>query len=46
MSKREILCTKYGEMVDMLTCMAIENGAAKEKRNKKRWNFDEAIALR
>lgn len=46
MSKREILCTKYGEMVDMLTCMAIENGTAKEKRKKKRWSFEEAIALR
>lgn len=45
MSKREILVTRYGEMVDMITCMAIENGVAKEKKQR-HWSFDDAMALR
>ena len=43
MSKSEILVTTVGEMQDMIACMAIVNGAAKEK---KKLSFDEAIALR
>ena len=31
MSKQEILCTPIGEMLDMLACMAIFEGGAKEK---------------
>lgn len=43
MSKSEILVTTVGEMQDMIACMAIVNGFAKEK---KKLSFDEAIALR
>lgn len=43
MSKSEILVTTVGEMQDMIACMAIVNGVAKEK---KKLSFDEAIALR
>lgn len=27
MTRREILCTTYGEMLDMISCLAIYNGA-------------------
>lgn len=27
MKRREILCTTYGEMLDMISCLAIYNGA-------------------
>lgn len=40
------MCTRYGEMLDMISCFAIYNGQAKEKRKKKVFSFDEAIALR
>lgn len=43
MSKAEILVTTVGEMQDMISCTAILNGVAKEK---KKLSFDEAIALR
>lgn len=35
MSKEEILCTPIGEMMDMLSCLAIYEGGAKEKVSKK-----------
>lgn len=31
MSKREIYWTSYDEMLDMIACMAIENGAKQKK---------------
>jgi hypothetical protein len=34
MSKEEILCTPIGEMLDMMACMAIYEGGAKEKPPK------------
>lgn len=45
MSKREILCTPYGEMCDMISCFAIFNGA-KPKQSKKTMDYDDAMALR
>ena len=30
MSRDEIVITRYGEMLDMITCLAIHNGSAKE----------------
>lgn len=32
MGKREILVTPYGELLDMLACFAIENGATQKGR--------------
>lgn len=46
MRKQEILATRYGEMVDMISCFAIYNGGAKPKKKKKKWSFDEAMELR
>jgi hypothetical protein len=44
MSKAEILVTTVGEMSDMIACHAIENGLAKEKKQK--MTFDEMLSLR
>lgn len=43
MSKNEILITTVGEMQDMIACIAISNGIAKEKRHK---SFDEMLMMR
>ena len=51
MSKREVLCTRYGEMRDLITCYQIENGELlpvdhrKTDSHEKVWTYDEAIAL-
>ena len=45
MNKQEILVTPYGEMKDMISCMSIYEGNARQK-TKKKWTFDEAINLR
>ena len=45
MSKSEILVTTVGEMQDMIACIAICNGVAKEKK-KSYMDFDAALAMR
>ena len=45
MGRQEILSTRYGEMLDMIACLAIQNGA-KPKRKRKRLRYEEAIELR
>lgn len=35
--------TRYGEFKDLLACLAVYNGAAKER---KKLSFDEALLLR
>lgn len=44
MSKAEILCTPFGEMMDMIACMAIAEGGAKPK--PRRMSFQDILALR
>lgn len=39
------MCTRYGEMLDMITCLAIYHGA-KPQRKAKHWTFDEAMKVR
>ncbi len=34
MSKREILVTPMGEMMDMLACFSIDQGGAKQKKEE------------
>lgn len=46
MSKRETMLTPFGEMKDMISCLAIYEGLAKPKKGRKKWKYDEAIALR
>lgn len=38
MTKQEIMCTRYGEMLDMISCFSIQNGA-KPKRKKENISF-------
>lgn len=46
MSKREILVTEFGEMMDMIACLSIFDGNAVPKRSRTITSFDEAIKLR
>lgn len=43
MTKQETLITKYGEMNDLIACLAIYNGSAKEKKHL---SFDDVMGLR
>lgn len=45
MSRDETLLTRYGEMLDMIECMAIANGAEPKKKEKK-MAFDDIMNLR
>lgn len=40
------MITPLGEMQDMIACLSIYEGLASPKKYKKKWNYDEAIALR
>lgn len=46
MQKTEIMDLKYGEMMDMINCMTIYNGGAKQKAKRRRLSYDDAISLR
>ena len=50
MGRQEILCTRFGEMQDMIACLSIYEGSAlpKEtvKKNRKYTSFEDAIKLR
>lgn len=46
MPKSEILITRYGEMIDMINCLAIYEHGAKPKQKKRLFSYDEAISLR
>jgi hypothetical protein len=45
MNRREIMESRFGEMLDMISCFSIWNGQAKEKKHRK-FTYEEAIALR
>lgn len=46
MQKQEILNTRYCEMLDMISCLAIYNGADPKKHKKVLTDFDAVMALR
>ena len=46
MQKREILCTSYVEMCDMIACMAIDNGAEPKRKTRKVMRFEDVMLLR
>lgn len=46
MDRQETLCTRFGEMLDLINCLSIYNGGAEQKAEKKKYTFDEAMALR
>lgn len=41
MNRREVMATRWGEMMDLVACMAIWNGVAKPKRKKKVLSFED-----
>lgn len=43
MTRQEVFDVPYGEMVDLINCLAIYNGGAEEKR---KLTFDEILNLR
>lgn len=43
MSRKEILCTRYGEMLDMINCISISNGA---EAKKKKPTMEEILEMR
>ena len=43
MSREETMLTRFGEMMDMIACMAISNGADEKEKDL---TFDEIFALR
>lgn len=43
MSRQETLNTLYGEMLDMISCLAVYNGTAVPKKEK--LSFEDAIML-
>lgn len=45
MTRQAVLSTPYGEFMDMIACLAIDQGGAKQKKKKKHYTFDEALAL-
>lgn len=45
MEKREILTTRYGEMLDLISCFAIYNGNAEPGTNPRKFGFDEALEV-
>lgn len=45
MTKQEILVTPYGEMMDMISCLAIYEGNATQKIRHS-WKYEDAIGLR
>lgn len=45
MGRQEIMVTRYGEMLDMIACLAIYNGATPKKKQK-HWTFEEAMKVR
>jgi hypothetical protein len=47
MDRQEILVTRYGEMMDMLACLSIDNGDAVPKKTSRNiTSFQEAMKLR
>lgn len=46
MSRHEILNTRYAEMLDMISCLAIYNGASPKRKNRILTDYDAVMALR
>lgn len=45
MKDPEILLMRYGDMMDMIACIAIDAGGA-EQKIRKRYSYEEAMRLR
>ena len=46
MARRETLITRYGELLDMILCLAIFEGRAEEKPRKRTYAIFDALELR
>lgn len=46
MERREIMATRFGELLDMINCLSIYEGAAKPKERKTITDYDEAMKVR
>lgn len=46
MARQEILVTRVGEMLDMISCLAIYNGTARPKRKRRKLSYQEIMKLR
>lgn len=46
MSRTDVLNMPYGEMLDLIACYGVFNGAFKEKPKKKVWRYEDAVKLR
>ena len=44
MSRQETMLTRYGELIDMISCLAVYNGGA-EVDDKKNMTLDDILAL-
>lgn len=45
MSREEILNTRFGLFLDLISCLGVFNGGSKLKKTKKKMSFEEAIEL-
>ena len=49
MTRQEIMMTRYGEMLDLISCLSVYNGSARlinGSRSHHITNYDEAISVR
>lgn len=45
MGRQEILTTRYGEMLDLISCLAIYNGVAEPGETRRKLSFDETLEV-
>lgn len=45
MTEQAVLSAPYGRFMDLIACLAIDEGGAKQKKKKKHYTFDEALML-
>lgn len=45
MKRQEVMNTRFGEMLDLISCLAIYEGRAEQAKKKKKLTFDEIMQL-
>lgn len=46
MSRQEVMSTRYGEMLDLISCLSIYNGGAEYKAPKRKLSWEEMARVR
>lgn len=46
LSRQEIMTTRVGEMLDLISCLSIYNGGSKLKKERKRMTYEEVMAMK